>query len=151
MTLDVPLPDRDPQSGVPLMRLTLTAVLPRRPSSVREARRLLDGLLSLVTADTKVRGDVSVLVTEACSNAVRHGDADTIDLHVAVEDGRCVLEVGNCGHVPDGVTLPAQRPEPTQLSGRGLPLITALAERAEFVPTAPDHVLLRMTVPLPRR
>jgi hypothetical protein len=32
-----------------------------------------------------------------------------------------------------------------QLSGRGLPLIAALSDTAEFIPAPPGRVLLRMT------
>jgi hypothetical protein len=34
------------------------------------------------------------------------------------------------------------------MHGRGLPLIAALSDTAEFVATAPGYVLLRMTVQL---
>ncbi len=128
------------------MRLTMTVSLPQRAASVAVARDMFAVLLRLTTADEQVRDRLAVALTEACANVVQHGDpAATIDLHIVVEAGRCVLEVGNRGHGPDGGPLLAHRPDPAQLSGRGLPLIAALSDSAEFVPAPPGYVLLRIT------
>lgn len=132
------------------MRLTMAVSLPQRPSSVVEARHILTVLLTLTTADDQSRDDLAILVTEACANAVQHGDpGTTIDLHVTLEPDVCVLEVGNHGRVPDDGKLTARPPDPARLNGRGLPLIAALSHRAQFVATTPGYVLLRMTLPLP--
>lgn len=134
------------------MRLTMAISLPQQPSSIGEARHILAVLLSLTTADDRSRDDLAVLVTEACANAVQHGEpGTTIDLHVAIESGTCVLEVGNRGRVPDGGSFPTRVPDPAQLSGRGLPLIAALSHSAQFVATTPGYVLLRMAARLPAR
>jgi serine/threonine-protein kinase RsbW len=123
--------------------------LPRRPSSIGEARHILAVLLSLTTADDQVRDHLAMLLTEACANVVRHGDAGaTIDLRITIDTGTCVLEVGNRGHVPDGGGLFQTFPDVAQTNGRGLPLIAALSDSAEFVPTTPGYVLLRMTLHL---
>jgi serine/threonine-protein kinase RsbW len=131
------------------MRLTMTVSLPQQPSSLGEARHLLAVLLSLTTADDRARDDLAVLVTEACANVVQHGDAGTsIDLHIAIASGTCVLEVGNRGRVPDGGRLPTRSPDPAQMNGRGLPLIAAISDSAQFVASTPGYVLLRMTLRL---
>ena len=131
------------------MRLTMSVSLPQQPSSVGEARHILAVLLSLTTADEKSRDDLAVLVTEACANVVQHGDTGTtIDVHVTIEAGACVLEVGNRGRVPDGGRLTTGLPDPEQMSGRGLPLIAALSDSAQFVAAAPGYVLLRMALRL---
>jgi serine/threonine-protein kinase RsbW len=131
------------------MRLTMAVSLPQRPSSISEARRILAVLLSLTAADDQSRDDLAVLVTEACANAVQYGETGTtIDLRVAIESGACVLEVGNRGRMPDGVRLSTRIPDPAQLHGRGLPLIVALSDSAQFVATTPGYVLLRMALRL---
>ncbi|GAA0711337.1 hypothetical protein GCM10010199_08610 [Dactylosporangium roseum] len=78
---------------------------------------------------------------------MRRGDTGTtIDLHITIESGTCVLEVGNRGRVPEGGRLPTRPPDPAQANGRGLPSIAALSDGAQFVVTAPGHVLLRMAL-----
>jgi serine/threonine-protein kinase RsbW len=131
------------------MRLTMMVSLPKQPSSIGEARHILAVLLSLTAADDQARDHLVVLLTEACANVVKHGDSGaTIDLQVVIESGTCVLEVGNRGHLPDARGLVGTFPDPAQTNGRGLPLIAGLSERAEFVPTTPGYVLLRMTLHL---
>jgi serine/threonine-protein kinase RsbW len=131
------------------MRLTMTVSLPRQPSSIGEARHILAVLLSLTTAEEQASDHLAVLLTEACANVVRHGDTETtIDLHIAIESGTCVLEIGNRGRVPNGGRLPTRPPDPAQTNGRGLALIAALSDSAQFVPTTSGYVLLRMTLRL---
>jgi serine/threonine-protein kinase RsbW len=131
------------------MRLTATVALPRLPSSIGEARHILAVLLSLTTADDQARDYLAVLLTEACANVVQHGDTDaTIDVHIVVESGACVLEIGNRGRIPDSGGRFDTFPDVTQTSGRGLPLIAALSDSAEFVTTTPRYVLLRVTLRL---
>jgi serine/threonine-protein kinase RsbW len=131
------------------MRLTVTVSLPRRPSSIGEARHILAVLLSLTTADDQARDQLAVLATEACANVVQHGDTGaTIDLHIVIESDTCVLQVGNRGRVPKGGGLLHSFPDRAQTNGRGLPLIAALSDSAEFVPKAPGYVLLRVSLHL---
>ncbi|MGN9766898.1 ATP-binding protein [Micromonospora sp. SD12] len=128
------------------MRIAMTLSLPRQPSSVTRARHVLTTLLSLTDADEEVRGYLAVLITEACANAVLHAESDSaVDVTITIDDDVCRLEVGNRGSTPDGVGLGAELPAPLTVGGRGLPLIAALADGADFVPGPPDRVLLRIT------
>ncbi|MEU7932881.1 ATP-binding protein [Micromonospora echinofusca] len=128
------------------MRIALTLSLPRQPSSVTRARHVLTTLLSLTGASEEARGHLAVLITEACANAVLHADSDSaVDVTIAIDDDVCRIEVGNRGSTPDGVGLDAELPGPLTVGGRGLPLIAALADGADFVPGPPDRVLLRIT------
>ncbi|WP_405112388.1 ATP-binding protein [Micromonospora sp. NBC_01405] len=128
------------------MRLSMALSLPRQPSSVTRARHVLAALLSLTDAAEDSRGHLAVLITEACANAVIHGDSDSaVDLTIVIEDDVCLLKVGNSGSTPDGAGLDAELPAPLTVGGRGLPLIAALADTAAFVAGPPDQVLLRIT------
>lgn len=131
------------------MRLTMTVSLPQQASSVAEARDMLAVLLSLTTTEEQVRDRLAIVLTEACANVVQHGDPGaTIDLHVVIGPESCVLEVGNRGRRPDSGPLRTRPPDPAQLHGRGLPLIAAMSDSAEFVPAAPGYLLLRTTLRL---
>lgn len=128
------------------MRLTITLSLPRHSSSVTRARHVLTTLLSLTDADEEARGHLAVLISEACANAVLHGDpGSTVDITIVVDDHECAVEVGNSGSNPDGAGLDAELPDPLTVGGRGLPLIAALADTATFAAGRPGQVLLRMT------
>jgi serine/threonine-protein kinase RsbW len=126
------------------MRMTMS--LPRRPSTVTVARRVLTTLLSLTDATEETRDHLAVLISEACANAVTHADRDsTVDIAIVIDDHECVLEVGNRGSAPDGAGLDAGLPDPFTVGGRGLPLIAALADTAALVAGPPGRVLLRIT------
>jgi serine/threonine-protein kinase RsbW len=128
------------------MRVTMTLLLPRQPSSVTRARHVLTTLLSLTDADQEARGHLAVLISEACANAVVHAEHDSaVEVTIAIDDHNCLIEVGNRGSTPDGARLTAALPGPLTVGGRGLPLIAALADTAAFVDGQPGQVLLRMT------
>lgn len=128
------------------MRVSMTLSLPRQPSSVTRARHVLATLLSLTDAHEDIGGHLAVLMSEACANAVIHADADSdVDITISIDDDVCLLEVGNHGRTPDGAGLDADLPAPLTIGGRGLPLITALADTATFVTGPPGQVLLRIT------
>jgi anti-sigma regulatory factor (Ser/Thr protein kinase) len=128
------------------MRLTATLSLPQQPSSIARARHVLETLLSLTDASDDRRAELTLLITEACANAVRHAEPHTpIELAIAISDRQCVLEVRNCADHFAPAEVPSVPPEPHATSGRGLPVITALADDTTFVPTQPGHVLLRIT------
>jgi serine/threonine-protein kinase RsbW len=128
------------------MRLTATESLPRQPSSVARARQVVETLLSLTDASDDCRAELALLITEACANAVRHSDPHSpIELAVTVEDRLCVLQVANCADHFTPAGVPSAPPDPLATSGRGLPVITALAEDTTFVTTQPGKVQLRIT------
>jgi serine/threonine-protein kinase RsbW len=123
----------------------MTTALPPQPGSVTRARNILNTLLSLTDVTDQDRGDLAMLITEACTNAVKHATAGTVDITITIDDHSCEVTVGNHGSKPNGGILPAELPDPLTVGGRGLPLITALADTAAFIPAPPGQVLLRMT------
>ncbi|MEW2145955.1 ATP-binding protein [Micromonospora vinacea] len=128
------------------MRVSMTLSLPRQPSSVTRARHVLTTLLSLTDVGEGSRGNLAVLISEACANAVLHADPDSaVDITIVIDDDVCLLEVGNRGSITNGGSLDAELPAPLTVGGRGLPLIAALADTAAFVAGPPDRVLLRIT------
>jgi len=128
------------------MWLVTTMSLPQQPASVGRARYVLDTLLSLTGATDECQGHLAILITEACTNAVRHAThGSTVDLRMTIDEHVCMLEICNEGTNDNEANLSAEPPDPLALSGRGLPLIAALADTAAFVPTPPGRVLLRIT------
>jgi serine/threonine-protein kinase RsbW len=127
------------------MRLVMTLSLPREPASVTQAREVLAVVLSLTDATEECTGTLAVVITEACANAVTHGDpGGSVELTITLEAGICTLEISNRGD-PTNAKFTANSPDPTQLHGRGLLLIAALSDTAEFVPAFPGQITVRIT------
>lgn len=134
----------------PAMRLAMTLSLPQQSASVTRARNVLNTLLNLTQVSDECRGRLAVLISEACMNAIVHApDGNSVDITITIDDHICVLEVGNPGTNHNGTAIPTELPDPLTVSGRGLPLIAALADTAAFIPALPGRVLLRITKRLP--
>jgi serine/threonine-protein kinase RsbW len=127
------------------MTLTMALTLPGDARSASYARSLLDTLLARLDVAAECREELAVMITEACSNAVRHArTAGDIEVSVALQEQQCVIEVANLDGVFDDVQLHAGLPYPLAEGGRGLPLIGALADVAQILHPRPGWVVLRM-------
>lgn len=131
------------------MNLRMTMSLPRRTSTVACSRAVLTVLLSVAETTTECRDELAVIMSEACTNAVVHSSPGSqVDISIIVEDGQCVLEIGNRGDTV-GVNVTRRLDDPLRIGGRGLPLMAALADTVAFLPSAPGNVRLRVTKHLP--
>ena len=110
---------------------------PSRANYIGEVRQALGhwmAILGFSRADTE---DFQTAVTEAVTNAVRHGSPDGPEGRFGVlgrrtEAGALHVEVTDSGNgLPLTYPLPAM-PEPDALGGRGLPLMQELADSVEF-------------------
>ena len=100
------------------------------PASVPAARHFLAGLLHSWRMPELAGGELELLTSELATNATRHaGSPFTV---IVSYDGRAVrVEVGDGSRA-----LPVVRtPRPDDVSGRGMVLVEALAERWGVVPT----------------
>ncbi|WBB58013.1 ATP-binding protein [Streptomyces sp. WMMC500] len=117
--------------------------LRREAASVPLARRLLVGAMETAGVDPDVAFDLSLALTEACANAVEHGDAAAGDDYrvTAWFDGdRCHIEVIDSGPGFATATPPAD-PSRTPAApltdtgaegGRGLFLIAELSDHVDI-------------------
>jgi serine/threonine-protein kinase RsbW len=104
--------------------------LPHDRASVPLTRRVLDAALAMLSVTRECRDEIGLAVGEACANAVQHGEAGTgYDVVVMIKEDRCVIEVVDGGSGVDTVDHPP--PGPGDESGRGLPIIRALADVVE--------------------
>jgi anti-sigma regulatory factor (Ser/Thr protein kinase) len=111
----------------------LEASYPAVAASVPEARRSVSRWLCAAQADPLMIGDVELVVSEACTNAVVHGYRDTIHgvfrVHAQRNDGSVCVTVSDDG---SGMTPRADSPG----LGLGLPLMAALTDRLEVAPAS---------------
>ena len=111
-------------SGAPLDQVTeLRRTLPPTPESASVARWLVTDLLRTVLADDPL-DTAALLTTELVSNAIRH-TRDELVLTVRLEGGWLRVGVADSSHRRPQLVRGGGR-DP---SGRGLQLVTALADR----------------------
>ncbi|MER7397336.1 ATP-binding protein [Streptomyces sp. NPDC000151] len=125
--------------------------LRREAASVPLARRLLLGTMETAGVDPDVCYDLSLALSEACANAVEHGDGAAEEYRVTafIDGDTCRIEVTDSGPgFQDRPTGPGPRdrsprtepavtrrhtPAPAQAEhGRGLFLIEALTDQVRY-------------------
>ncbi|MEU6113807.1 ATP-binding protein [Streptomyces sp. NPDC047117] len=125
--------------------------LRREAASVPLARRLLLGTMETAGVDPDVCYDLSLALTEACANAVEHGDGTAEEYRVTafIDGDTCRIEVTDSGpgfhdrasgpgspeRSPRTEPAPPRRhaPAPAQAEhGRGLFLIEALTDQVRY-------------------
>jgi len=122
-------------------------ILPARASALVDARRSVDEHARRAGFFDLARDEISLAVTEAVSNAIRHGspagEADTVELGVQVEDPRLIVTVRDHGgpFTPPTPSLPD--PAAFAEHGRGLFLMQQLMDEVQF--SRDDGTVVRLT------
>lgn len=112
---------------------------PSRADYVTEVRQALGHWMPMLGFDRAATEDFQTAVTEAVTNAVRHGSpaGSAAEFHVLgrrTSAGSLRVEVTDTGFgLPTSETLPSM-PGPDALGGRGLPLMRELSDSLEFRP-----------------
>ena len=111
---------------------------PDYAAEVRQAVAHWMGLLGFGRAETE---DFQTAVTEAVTNAVRHGSPRGLADQFRVSGYRrpedvFVVEVADSGPGLPGPDVPPAMPGPDAPGGRGLPLMHVLADETAFLPSA---------------
>lgn len=106
-------------------------ILPAEPESVALARQMVRGIVDALDWDEESRTDISIAVTEACTNAVLHaypaGAEGEYEVHAWAEPERLVVAVRDRGRgiVPTVTSAAAGL-------GLGLPLMLAIGDEVTF-------------------
>jgi serine/threonine-protein kinase RsbW len=113
------------------MRMKIAFWLPRTPGSVTIARSTLDRIFRSFGVRADCRAEIALAVSEACSNAVRHGiGTPRYEVAAESEDSECTITVNDDG--PGMPELPPRdMPPPTSASGRGFALMRLSVDRVE--------------------
>lgn len=115
--------------------------LRREAASVPLARRLLIGAMETAGVDPDISYDLSVALSEACTNAVAHGGlasrtgtSGAYQVTAYLDGEKCRIEVTDCGPgFPVSPTRLLTRPASHSTEhGRGLCLIEELADHVHF-------------------
>lgn len=114
------------------MNITYALTLPTEVASVPTARAICRANLELLRVNGESVDDVTLALTEACANVVKHAGGHRYQVRVSVDAERCVIEVIDEG---DGFDPDAPRVEDAAEllpSGRGLLLMESVVDRLHF-------------------
>ncbi len=127
------------------MRLELSLTLPRKPVSVPLARGLVASTLERAGVTTDVVQDISVALTESCTNAYKHAHGgDTYELRISLDDEFFAMDVIDRGPGFNQQTVQAaadadgDRTHDDAEGGRGMGVIRALTDSVTFHGNADD-------------
>jgi serine/threonine-protein kinase RsbW len=115
------------------MEISLTLNLPRDELSVPVARRIVDASMRTVGVRDECVDDVSLAMTEACTNVLKHsGPGDEYEVSLKLTDDVCAIEVCDVGRGFDFSTLESGDAHTESERGRGVQLMRLLVDRVRF-------------------
>jgi serine/threonine-protein kinase RsbW len=109
--------------------------LPAAPASATAARALVRDAAARLRLDGSTTWELMLATTEAIANAVEHGepcDRRGIFLRLEALNGTFEVEVRDCGGC---YPAEARSAKPEEQGGRGMPIIAAIMDRLEIVPS----------------
>jgi anti-sigma regulatory factor (Ser/Thr protein kinase) len=113
------------------MEIALTLRLPRDRLSVSVARHIVRRAVEEIGVDADCAYDIELSLSEACTNVLLHsGPGDQYNVRLELQDERCEIQVTDVGRGFEA-TQP-RHPGPEAERGRGLLLMTALADQVRF-------------------
>ena len=125
------------------MELTLLLCLPRDEATVPLVRHITRHTLREIAVSPMCLSDISVAITEACANVIRHAhDDDQYEVRIVVTDDSCeisVIDTGS-GFDPSGVGGDADLAE----TGRGIRLMRALVDSVQFSSEPDDGTVVHL-------
>jgi len=113
-------------AGAPAVRLDLES----RPETLTLVRGMLGGIAERIAMDAELLDDLKTAISEACNNVVLHAYPDgsgplTVELTLGLDRIEVIVRDQGCG-----ISEAAASGE--RVHGVGMPVIRALADRAEF-------------------
>ncbi|WP_113703125.1 ATP-binding protein [Nonomuraea lactucae] len=113
------------------MEATIALRLPRDAASVPLIRQILVATLNTLGVEQQIRDDIELMLSEACSNVIRHAaSSDEYTVSAGVVDDLCVIKVVDTGNGFDA-DLVREAP-PGAEHGRGIQIMKALADDIRF-------------------
>ncbi|QXJ20407.1 ATP-binding protein [Actinomadura graeca] len=125
------------------MEISLDLLLPRDAASVPASRKILDAALQALGVEDQICDDIELMLTEACSNVIRHAENGSgYTVRATIQDLRCVIKVidSGPGFEPDEIPVPG----PSAERGRGLMIMRMLADDVRFASVPDDGALVAL-------
>lgn len=128
------------------LEVNLTLCLPTDELSVPVVRHICTYALTEVGVREQCLNDISLALTEACTNVLDHvndGGAD-YEVIISINDARCTIRVKDAGEGFDYEARNQGRVDLTAESGRGLELIRSLVDRVKFTSLPEDGMVVHL-------
>jgi serine/threonine-protein kinase RsbW len=129
------------------LEVNLSLCLPTDEMSVPVVRHICQYSLTEVGVADHCLDDISVALTEACTNVLDHAsqDGEAYEVLIAIDDERCTIRVKDAG---GGFDFEARSSQPAAdghaESGRGLDLIRALVDKVKFTSKPEDGMIVHL-------
>jgi serine/threonine-protein kinase RsbW len=114
------------------VNISYALTLPTEVASVPTARLICRANLELLQVARTSIDDVTLALTEACANVVKHAGGHRYQVRVSIEDDRCRIDVVDDGDGFDPAAVADSDPDALLPSGRGLLLIESVVDKLAF-------------------
>lgn len=113
------------------MDIEFSLALPRDAIGIPMVRRVLGDAMRSLNVSESCISDMLLAVSEACSNAVRHGGpANRYEVSAAIGQGRCDVRIADGG---EGLSsMPITFPPADKENGRGLLIMRSVVDEISF-------------------
>lgn len=128
------------------LEVNLSLCLPTDEASVPVVRHICSYALGEVGVRRGCVSDISLALTEACTNVLDHvaEGGSAYEVHIGIDDTRCTIRVKDTGAGFDYEATSGAVIDLTAESGRGLSLIRALVDRVQFTSVPEDGTIVHL-------
>lgn len=127
--------------------MTVSLTLPNAPEFVSVARLALSGVADRMGFDVDDIEDLKVAVSEACTNALKHGSKDEAGkyfVHYTIKEKKLIIEVCDDGKGIDVENIKTPDFDHPKESGLGLYIIQTLMDEVEITNRENNGASIRM-------
>ena len=115
------------------MKINITICLPRDATTVSIARAVTADALRYLGVTSGCIEDIRLALSEACNNVIQHAaTSDDYEVRFEVDGDICIVSVRDTGTGADSSAFTGTLPDPDSSHGRGVVIMRALTDRAEF-------------------
>ncbi len=123
----------------------LVLAFPRDFQTVPVARRIVDASMVAVGVTQECSSDVTLALTEACTNVIDHsGPGDEYEVQFALDNEVCSIKVIDIGRGFDPEAVGADGADTDAESGRGIQLMRHLVDDLRFESNPSDGSTVTM-------
>ena len=117
------------------MDISFVLCLPREEASVPVVRHICDDALQVLGVAQECIDAIALAVTEACTNVLDHASShdQEYEVQVQISNEQCDIRVTDAGGGFDPAAATKKVSEPSDESGRGILLMSALVDELRFV------------------
>lgn len=127
------------------MNIDVAICLPQEAETVSLIRGVLSDALRTFGVDGECVDDISLALSEACTNVLDHAaDEDEYEVRLEVDDHQCVISVKNNAGDFDSSNLGNTLPDDSSPRGRGVAIMRAVMDHVELTSEPSIGTIVRL-------